>query len=75
MRPPHWLDSVIGDLRDVDDIELAIADSSRLRQAIQKGLDAGFEWEGLHEQDPKRLASNFTQEIRTAIVDAFKHEH
>jgi hypothetical protein len=54
---------------------LAIADSSRLRQAIQKGLDAGFEWEGLHEQDPKRLASNFTQEIRTAIVDAFKHEH
>ena len=24
MRPPHWLDGVIGDLRDADDIALAI---------------------------------------------------
>ena len=35
MRPPHWLDAVIGDLRDVDDIALAIAESPRFRQAIQ----------------------------------------
>jgi hypothetical protein len=75
MRPPHWLDGVIGDLRDVDDIALAIAESPRLRQAIQQGIDAGFKWEGLHEQDPKRLASNFEQEIRVAIVEAMKHEH
>ncbi len=75
MRPPHWLDGVIGDLRDVDDIALAIAESSRLRQAIQQGIDAGFQWEGLHEQDPKRLASSFEQEIRVAIVEAMKHEH
>jgi hypothetical protein len=75
MRPPHWLDGVIGDLRDVDDISLAIAESSRLRQAIQQGIDAAFQWEGLHEQDPKRLGSSFEQEIRVAIVDSIKHEH
>ena len=74
MRPPHWLDGVIGDLREVDDIALAIAESPRLRQTIQQGIDAGFKWEGLHEQDPKRLGSNFTQEIRVAIVEAVKHE-
>ena len=75
MRPPHWLDGVIGELREVDDIALAIAESPRLRQAIQKGLDAGFQWENLHEKDPKRLASSFEQEIRVAIVEAVKSEH
>ena len=75
MRPPHWLDGVIGELRDVDDISLAIAESPRLRQAIQKGIDEAFQWEGLHEQDPKRAGSSFEQEIRVAIVDAVKSEH
>ncbi|MFZ1936256.1 MAG: hypothetical protein WCB27_23915 [Thermoguttaceae bacterium] len=75
MRPPHWLDGVIGELRDVDDISLAIAESPRLRQAIQKGIDAAFQWEGLHEQDPKLAASSFEQEIRVAVVDAFKSDH
>ena len=75
MRPPHWLDGVIGELREVDDIALAIAESPRLRQAIQHGIDAAFRWEGLHEQDPKRLASTFEQEIRCAVVEAFKSEH
>lgn len=75
MRAPHWLDGVIGELRDVDDIVLAIAESPKLRQAIQQGIDAGFQWENLHEQDPKRLASSFEQEIRVAIVEAMKHEH
>jgi hypothetical protein len=75
MRPPHWLDGVIGELRDVDDIALAIAECPRLRQAIQHGIDSGFVWEGLHEQDPKRLGSSFEQEVRVAIVDAFKSEH
>jgi hypothetical protein len=74
MRPPHWLDGVIGELRDVDDIALAIAESPRFRQAIQKGIDAAFEWEGLNEHDPKRLASSFEQEIRVAIMEAFKSE-
>jgi hypothetical protein len=74
MRPPHWLDGVIGELRDVDDISLAIAEAPRLRQAIQKGIDAAFQWEGLHEQDPKRVASSFEQEIRVAVVDAFKSD-
>ncbi len=74
MRPPHWLDGVIGELRDVDDVALAIAECPRFRQAIQKGIDAAFQWEGLHEQDPKRLGANFTQEIRVAIVDAVKSE-
>ena len=59
MRPPHWLDSVIGDLREVDDIALAIAESQKLRQAIQQGVDAAFEWEGLNEHDPKRLWQQF----------------
>jgi hypothetical protein len=75
MRPPHWLDGVIGELRDVDDIVLAIGESPRFRQAIQHGIDAGFQWEKLHEQDPKRLASSFEQEIRVAIVEAVKSEH
>jgi hypothetical protein len=75
MRPPHWLDGVIGDLREVDDIALAIAECPRLRQAIQQGVDAGFQWEGLNEHDPKRLGSSFTQEIRIAIVEAIKKEH
>ena len=75
MGPPHWLDGVIGELRDVDDISLAMAESPRLRQAIQKGIDAAFQWEGLHERDPKRAASSFEQEIRVAIVDAVKSEH
>ena len=75
MRPPHWLDGVIGELREVDDIALAIAESAKFRQAIQQGIDAGFKWEGLHEQDPKRLASSFEQEIRVAIVEAMKREH
>ena len=75
MRPPHWLDGVIGDLRDVDDIALAIAESPKFRQAIQHGIDAGFQWERLHEKDPKRLASSFTQEVRVAIVEAVKGEH
>jgi hypothetical protein len=75
MRPPHWLDGVIGELRDVDDIALAIAESPRFRQAIQQGIDAGFKLESLHEQDPKRLASSFEQEIRVAVVEALKHEH
>jgi hypothetical protein len=75
MRSPHWLDGVIGELRDVDDIALAIAESPRLRQAIQKGLDSAFQWENLHEQDPKRLGSSFEQEIRVAIVEAVKSEH
>jgi hypothetical protein len=75
MRPPNWLDGVIGDFRDVDDISLAIAESPKFRQAIQQGIDAAFQWEGLHEQDPKRLGSNFEQEIRVAVVEAFKHEH
>jgi hypothetical protein len=65
---------VIGDLRDVGDIALAIAESPRLRKAIQHGIDAGFKWEGLHEQDPERLASNFEREIRVAIVEAVKSE-
>ena len=63
------------DLRDVDDIALAIAESPQFRQAIQHGVDAGFQWEGLNEHDPKRLGSNFTQEIRAAIVEAIKKEH
>ena len=75
MRPPHWLDGVIGELREVDDIALAIVESPKFRQAIQKGIDAGFQWEALHEKDPKRLASSFTQEIRLAIVEAVKAEH
>ena len=40
----------------------AIAESQRFRQAIQQGIDAGFQLESLHEQDPKRLASSFEQE-------------
>jgi hypothetical protein len=75
MRPPHWLDDVIGELRDVDGIVLAIGERPRSRQAIQQGIDAGFKWEGLHAQDPKRLASSFEQEIRVAIVEAVKSEH
>jgi hypothetical protein len=75
MRPFHWLDGVIGDLRDVDDIALAIAECPRLRQAIQHGIDAAFEWEGLNEHDPKKQGSSFEQEIRVAIVEAMKHEH
>jgi hypothetical protein len=66
---------VIDELRDVEDIALAIAESPRFRQAIQKGIDAAFQWEALHEQDPKRAASSFEQEIRVAIVEAMKHEH
>jgi hypothetical protein len=31
MRPPHWLDGVIGEIRDVDDIALAIAECPRFR--------------------------------------------
>ncbi len=46
---------MIGDLQDVDDIALAIAESPRLRQAVEQGIDAGFELEKLHEQDPRRL--------------------
>jgi hypothetical protein len=75
MRSPHWLDGVIGDLRELDDIALAIVESPKFRQAIQHGIDAGFKWEGLHEQDPKRLGSNFTQEIRVAIVEVIRSEH
>jgi hypothetical protein len=75
MRPAHWLDGVIGDLRDVDDIALAVAESPRFRQAIQQGIDAAFQWEGLNEHDPKKQGSSFEQEIRVAIVEAFKHEH
>jgi hypothetical protein len=75
MRPPHWLDGVIGELRDVDDIALAIAECPRFRQAIQHGIDAGFDWESLNEHDPKRIGSSFEQEIRIAVVDAFKSEH
>jgi hypothetical protein len=75
MRPAHWLDGVIGDLRDVDDIALAIAESPRVRQAIQQGIDAAFQWEGLNEHDPKKQGSSFEQEIRVAIVEAIKHEH
>jgi hypothetical protein len=74
MRPPHWLDGVIGDLRDADDIALTVAESPKLRQAIRKGIDAAFEWEGLNEHDPKRAGSSFEQEIRVAIVDAFKND-
>jgi hypothetical protein len=75
MRPYHWLDGVIGDLREVDDIALAIAESQKLRQAIQKGIDSAFQWEGLNEHDPKKQGSSFEQEIRVAIVDAIKSEH
>ena len=75
MRPPHWLDGVIGDLREVDDIGLAIVESPRFRQAIQNGIDAAFQWEALNEHDPKRLGSSFEQEIRVAIVEAIKKEH
>lgn len=75
MRPAHWLDGVIGDQRDVDDIALAIAESPRFRQAIQQGIDAAFQWEGLNEHDPKKQGSSFEQEIRVAIVEALKHEH
>ena len=36
MRPPHWLDGVIGELRDVDDIALAIAENEEIgREAIK----------------------------------------
>jgi len=52
-----------------------IADSPTLRQAIQKRIDAGFQWESLHEKDPKRLGSSFEQEIRVAIVEAVKSGH
>ncbi len=75
MRPPHWLDGVIGELRDVDDISLAIVESPKFQQAIQKGIDAAYQWEGLHEKDPKRIGSSFEQEIRVAVVDAMKSEH
>ena len=75
MRPAHWLDGVIGDQRDIDDIALAIAESPRFRQAIQQGIDAAFQWEGLNEHDPKKQGSSFEQEIRVAIVEALKHEH
>jgi hypothetical protein len=75
MRPPHWLDGVIGERSDVDDIALAIAESPRFRQAIQKGLAAAFAWENLHDKDPKKASSSFEQEIRVAIVDAVKSEH
>ncbi len=74
MRPAHWLDGVIGELREVDDISLAIAESPRFRQAVQKGIDSAFQWEGLNEHDPKKQGSSFEQEIRVAIVDAVKSE-
>jgi hypothetical protein len=45
MRPPHWLGGVFGKRREVDNIALAIAESPRSRQAIQKGSDAGFQLE------------------------------
>ncbi|MGD0897950.1 MAG: hypothetical protein ABR915_08935 [Thermoguttaceae bacterium] len=50
-------------------------ESPRFRQAVQNGIDAASQWEGLHEQDPKRLASSFEQKIRVAIVEAVKSEH
>ena len=44
-------------------------------EAVRKGIDAAFQLETLHEQDPKRLASSFEQEIRVAIVEGVKSEH
>jgi hypothetical protein len=39
------------------------------------GLTRASKWEGLHEQDSKRLGSSFTQEVRVAVVEAVKGKH
>ena len=49
-------------LREVDEIALAIAESERFRHAIEQGIDAGFQFESVQEQAPKRLAGSFERE-------------
>lgn len=71
MRPPHWLDKVIGELQEVDPIVQAIANCSRLRQAVEKGVKAGNDWEERRKENPHLLGTSFTQEVRVAIVEAF----
>ena len=76
MRPPHWLDGVIGDLRDVDDIALATRRKSQVSPSDSErdrcGLSSG---RPCTSKTPNGLASSFEQEIRVAIVEEMKHEH
>lgn len=71
MRAPVWLDDVIGDLREVGSIAHAIANCSRLRQAIETGIKAGKEWEERKKENPKLVGTSFEQEVRVAIIEAF----
>jgi len=70
MRAPHWLDSVIGDLREVGPIVQAIANCSRLREAIETGIEAGKNWEERRKENPHLVGTSFGQEVRVAIVEA-----
>ncbi len=61
-------------LREVDEIALAIAESERFRHAIEQGIDAGFQFESVQEQAPKRLAGSFEREathLRDGAVAAY----
>jgi hypothetical protein len=68
--PPHWLDDVIGENRDLDTILAAISNSDKFSRLIQEGIDEGLELEK-RAKDPGYQGPTFAQQVRRSIVDGF----
>ena len=79
MLPPHWLDEVIGDLRDPKQIADAIADSEGFKKGIATGLKNALDQEKEHERmeaetGRRPMSGGFNQLIRVAVVDAMSDQ-
>jgi hypothetical protein len=55
MPPPHWLDDVIGELRDVDDIALAIAESPSFGRRFRRESKRPFSGRPCTNKTPSGL--------------------
>lgn len=70
---PHWLDEVIGDLRDPQKIIAAIAESPKFKHIVKVAVDKAAlvedSREELESEGHHIVGSAINQVIRTAIVD------
>jgi hypothetical protein len=74
MMLPHWLDEVIGDLRDPNKIAQAVANSPKFLQIVKSGVEKANSAES-KRNGPKILGAGINQIIRQAVVEGVQNNN
>jgi hypothetical protein len=72
MLDPHWLDEVIGDLRDPNEIAQSVANSPKFLQIVEIGVQNANSAEA---ERKGKIGAGFNQIIRQAVVKGVQDSH